>query len=192
MLPIAIGNDLVDLQDPHCINKHLNTRFLSKVCSEQEIAFIERSENAHVTLWSMWAIKEATYKALKKSLSQLTFVPVRFICNETFSECSWNGYTCVVDLQVNSNYVHALACTSGSKVLERVLKVVERVEPDEDPSQAVRKAAQVLLHNQGYPHAKITTNQSGIPKIILDGESSWDVTLSHDGRYVAAAVVSLT
>src|ERR1700748_1252649 len=83
-----IGNDVVDLGDPANQNKHKDSRFLVKVCSEEEQRLLKLEKNSHSLLWTFWAIKEASYKALKKQFDGVRFIPPQYKCTK-ISEDEW-------------------------------------------------------------------------------------------------------
>ena len=58
-----IGNDIIDLSYAAKTSSWQHPRFLDKLFSSFEIEMIETSENKFVSIWKLWAMKEAGYKA---------------------------------------------------------------------------------------------------------------------------------
>ncbi len=71
-----LGNDVVDLTTD--TEKHLNQRFINRVLSFEEKTYLNHSLNENTFLWSLWACKEASYKACQKLNKQLLFSPSQF------------------------------------------------------------------------------------------------------------------
>ena len=78
-----IGNDIIDLKDRDSQGKASQERFLKRVCSLEERFLVQKSLNPHIALWQFWAMKEATYKALKKKDSSTLFIPPLFVCHQS-------------------------------------------------------------------------------------------------------------
>lgn len=67
--PVILGNDVVDLTDPRCLGKASDRRFLRRVFAPAEVAAILDSPTPDLTLWQLWAAKEAAFKAVSRLLS---------------------------------------------------------------------------------------------------------------------------
>ena len=74
----TLGNDIIDLSQPDIFTKHSDQRFLQRVFSIQEQAAIQNSKNSSHVLWSIWAAKEAAYKACQKQNLDLIFAHKKF------------------------------------------------------------------------------------------------------------------
>ena len=74
-----IGNDLVDLLDPQAQDKWQNPRFLARMCTLEEQQLVLRSSNPHRSLWTLWACKEAAFKAIKKEMESARFIPNQYV-----------------------------------------------------------------------------------------------------------------
>lgn len=71
-----LGNDVVDLTVDK--DKHLNQRFINRVLTGNERTMLAQSPDKNLFLWSLWATKEACYKACQKTDNQLLFSPSNF------------------------------------------------------------------------------------------------------------------
>lgn len=56
----------------------MDSRYLKKTLTDEEIEIIHLSQNPDRALWSFWACKEAAYKVLEKSRHVDSFIPCRW------------------------------------------------------------------------------------------------------------------
>jgi hypothetical protein len=59
----------------------MDSRFLKKILTDDEIEIVNLSQNSDMALWSLWACKEAAYKVIKKSHNTDSFIPRRWSVN---------------------------------------------------------------------------------------------------------------
>lgn len=179
-----IGNDIVDLNEPQAQGKAAQDRFLSRVCSVEEKIFVRESVNPHATLWALWAMKEATYKAAKKEDEKTRFIPTDFVCS--YSSNGWSCRGASIKLIVTKEFVHAIA-TLG---IPSSAELIYEIKMDGD----VRGLALEILERRGYFNCAIIREEKGglllPPRIVQNGDvlKEVDLSLSHDGRYLAAAL----
>lgn len=209
-----IGNDIVDLKDGDAQGKCKNLRFLAKVCRKEELHLIAGSNDPHEMLWTLWAIKEASYKAMEGWLhgqrsgqkEKLSFWPPHFHCfpadegEGALWHCRYRHLCCHVFVEKNANYVHAIALVVvpphqiNPEELERLVSGVEEVAVDAklgaDPfyvSMRTRDLALRLARDAGIDADSI----AGRPPQLYCKEAAIKearVSLSHDGNYVAVAL----
>lgn len=137
-------------------------------------------------LWSLWAAKEATFKAVSREHPGTVFSPVRF---EVLPEPGQNSATVVfrgihvpVTWVQGPDWVHALA----GEDLPGLGSAVEKGDAAEDESLAVRAFAARLLAGAGAGRVE------GRPPLFrLETGGDIPVSLSHDGPYLAVAFRSL-
>jgi phosphopantetheinyl transferase len=63
---LHVGIDVVDLRHPRCAGKADDERFTSRVLSDTEMGALAVADDANITLWRLWAAKEAAYKVVSK------------------------------------------------------------------------------------------------------------------------------
>lgn len=63
-----VGNDVVDLRDPRCLDKVSDERFLNRIFTEAEARDLKAAPSPHQALWLRWAAKEAAFKVVTKLL----------------------------------------------------------------------------------------------------------------------------
>lgn len=199
-----VGNDVVDLRDPANAGKSKNSRFLKKILTDTEIEFIKKMERPVAALWSLWACKEAAYKVKIKSFPDILFIPRRWqvVFNKLQSEYS-EGEVIIpgkgsvyIRLFSNNQYVHCVGADSFD-VLDQVIWSVEALpeEKEINPSLFLRdRLGKKLAKNLSLNFHDIRIRRTKIngefqqPRIYVGGkETDIDISLSHDGRFVAYA-----
>ena len=108
-----VGNDIVDLTDPRVDRAASQERFLDRIFTPPERAWADAADRRTRALWTLWAGKEAGFKAVSKALGHPpVFVHDRFevqledFCSGTVRYDDW-----VMMLRVEhfEDAVHALA-----------------------------------------------------------------------------------
>lgn len=75
---MRLGNDIVDWAAPAARGKVGDARFVRRVFTPRETAWIHAAPEPERTLWAIWAAKEAAFKALAKLRSGVRFSPRAF------------------------------------------------------------------------------------------------------------------
>ena len=198
-----VGNDVVDLKEPANAGKSRDSRFLKKILTDAEIEYVKNADNPDMELWSLWACKETAYKVIRKYLSETAFVPRRWqtVLNKTHSEYSEGEVVILgkdgvyIRLFSNRDYIHCVGADNLT-VLDKLIRSVECLPKEEtNPSffsryclvQSIAKHFSLNSHE-----IKIRrTKQSGDlqpPRVYVGGKKAdIDISLSHDGRFVACA-----
>lgn len=118
-----MGNDIVDLSLPAAKDKYLDQRFLQRVFTQAEQCCIVNSSAKNKLLWSIWAAKEASFKAGKKFLPPLVFAHKAFYVapdtltkfnlmsdrEEFYGELYYQDLRFLIRWQWNLNVVSSLA-----------------------------------------------------------------------------------
>jgi hypothetical protein len=76
-----VGNDVVDFAAPGNLGKSGDTRFCGRVFTAEERALIAGAARPDALLWTIWAAKEAAYKAVSRGDPAVCSVPHRYIIN---------------------------------------------------------------------------------------------------------------
>ena len=202
----CVGNDVVDLREPANIWKSRDSRFLKKILTNAEIEIVKNAERSDEALWSFWACKETAYKFIKKTFPGIAFLPRRWpvTFGKTKSKKS-DGLVKVPDtgdvyirLFSNPDYIH---CVGSDKltVPDKIICGVENLPDEEtDPSlfsrfclaQSLAKRFSLNLHQIKIKRTR-TKGELQPPCVYIDGrKTDIDISLSHDGRFVAYALVS--
>jgi phosphopantetheinyl transferase (holo-ACP synthase) len=194
---MLVGNDIVDLDDPDNLRAPRHPRFVERVLTERERDVLAGADDPHLLLWSFFAAKEAAYKVLVKlgespGLGYRRLEVAPDLTSVRFADR-------VVELRIDRGpgFVHALAAQGG---VASMRAAVEPAPPGVTPSVAVRDlATRLFAPLVGAPAEEIevvreTTLESwdGLapPSLRHSGRAlTIDVSLSHDGRFVAACAL---
>jgi phosphopantetheinyl transferase (holo-ACP synthase) len=183
----SVGNDIVWLADPANRGRHADRRLLGRILTPPERVLVENAGEADRVLWSLWAAKEAAYKAWSRTFPGKPFSPATF---EVVPEGPWADFLTSAEVRHQgdcfpvawshgSDWVHAVAGRDQESLFARV----ETGTGDE--SEAVRALAVGCLVAAGWPEGTI---EGRPPRYRIAGrESGVDLSLSHDGPYWAVA-----
>lgn len=196
-----VGNDVVDLDDPDIASSHLRDRFVERVCDPAERARVRSASDPKVLLWTMFAAKEAAYKVLVKLGCAPGFAHRRLGVAADLRSVRFEGVRLRlwIDRRVDGA-VHAVASTGARAPLSDVRRVAFTTGgPRADAGVAARRLACVrVARSVGRPAAALAIERApleeswdgfGPPVLLCDGRPcpGADVSLSHDGRFVAFA-----
>ena len=198
-----VGNDVVDLTLEGSVQKFQDRRFLERVFTWEERQIIHSADYPDVVLWGFWAAKEASFKLIKKLNDGVVFSPQNIVVQgnpetDPTGQAILGPYVVAVTWTGGVGWVHALATqpTRSSNCLFRVESrpSQQNFEQSFSESAEVRALAQRLLAEIGWPSTRIERARRP------DGRLQWptvfagstglpvDVSLSHDGSYLAAAI----
>jgi phosphopantetheine--protein transferase-like protein len=76
-----VGNDIVDLADPDGQLESYDDRFVSRVCSQDEIDFLDHAEEPESFFWQIWTAKETAFKIYQRLSPRESFQPKHFEVN---------------------------------------------------------------------------------------------------------------
>ena len=193
------------------MKKSMDSRFLKKILTDEEIEIVNLAQNTDTALWSLWACKEAAYKVIKKSCNDDNFTPRRWSVNvklqSTKHPSSYRkGYVTIpgrdvvyVRLFSHPSYVHCIGADSLS-ALDHLSWGIDILPLREDgqsdnPSSFVRQClasglARFLNLNSGEITIKRIKKGALLqpPEVYIGGKrAAMDISLSHDGRFIAYA-----
>jgi phosphopantetheinyl transferase (holo-ACP synthase) len=153
------------------------------VLTAKERLLVQVSHDPDRMLWSLWAAKEAAFKALSRQNSAMVFSPVRLEVDPNpggpTALVAFEGRTLSVIWTQGPGWVHAVVSSDQSLVKAEVER---RVLPG-DESEDVRRLAVQALRRAGYPAGSI----EGSPPVYRWSTDQVLVSLSHDGPYAAVA-----
>jgi phosphopantetheine--protein transferase-like protein len=202
----GVGNDVVDLKDPENIGKSRDDRFLGRVFTAGERELIASVPSPDTLLWSLWAAKEAAYKAVSSADPAVCSIPHRYrvvleaedatrkIIRLAGKVITPRGEL-VLEVAVSADWVHALAA-GAEEALKRLCRRVKRLEGRKgavNPSAFVRGALlREIARRLDCPVGDLSVVKNpdglGAPRILFRGDLlAAEVSLSHDGRFAAFA-----
>jgi phosphopantetheinyl transferase (holo-ACP synthase) len=191
-----VGNDVVDLDDPDNLRAPLHPRFRERVLCEPERAALTRSDDPHALIWSFFAAKEAAYKLLVKLGESPGLGYRRIQVMPGLGSVRFAQHVLALRVVRGHGFVHAIAgFVAGVSV------AVERAPRDSTPGAAVRQLA------LGIAARLVGARANELEVVREEALESWDglspprlrrsdrralpvdLSLSHDGRWIAAAVL---
>ena len=114
-----IGNDIVDLQLAKVQSNWMRPRYLEKICTKTELAFIQKSLNPALEIWKLWSRKEAAYKIYNRETGIRGFFPWKIVCSLRKNTVENDTDFVIIDTEkyftktiVNSEYVYTIAAKS--------------------------------------------------------------------------------
>lgn len=204
----CIGNDVVDWKHPANSNKSRDFRYLKKILTNVEIEIVYNSENPDKVLWSLWACKETAYKAIRKSSAGFSFLPRQWPVRLNGGDKMFTDGEVIIP-GVNTVFVRLFYLPEGCihcvgvdnrADLHEVIWGTESLpecasgENNEPSSFArkclVRKLAGIYKLNFRQLEVRRAKEAGELqpPKLYYGNrETSFDISLSHDGKFVAYA-----
>jgi len=196
-----VGNDVVDLKEPGNIGKSKNLRFLKKILTDAEIEWVRKADDPDAALWRFWAAKETAYKVIRKLSGEATFLPRRWpvVLREMHRELHEGtvivgGQEIFFSCRSDEDYLHCVG-SDDADVLRKSIKGVAFLSEDRrrDPSGYGRYCLIKSVAEQGLAERrqiavrrKKKNGELQPPQLyIADRKSSMDISLSHDGRWIA-------
>ena len=210
----GVGNDVVDLKDPANRGKSGDERFLDRVCTVEEREMLDGARSPDPLLWSLWAAKEAAYKAVSRGDPSVSSVPRRYPVHLDPPRSHLDGGGAdeaegpltgrvitprgevALRVTVTAEYVHALAAGSEAD-FAGIIQRVDRMDGVGDLGDASAQVRTRLLtdisRRLGCPIADLEVRKeppgSDAPRVFLRGRPlAAEVSLSHDGRFCAFAL----
>lgn len=208
-----IGNDIVDFRIDE--KKYQNQRFIQRILTRQEQSHLAQSKNPNHFLWSLWAAKEACFKALQRNQSELRFSPISYrlsdatlenlLCSEKIEYLTGQIYFEQQNLSLKYHWteatvVHCIVC-EYDKYWPQVNSLVSHrpnLSTYQQQSHCVRDLAQKLLkkHHIEADIIRPTLAMPGYEKpgapILINPRNqtplSHIISLSHDNDYLAVAL----
>jgi phosphopantetheinyl transferase (holo-ACP synthase) len=187
----VVGNDVVDLADPHISEHHRRERFVSRVCAREEREWVDTA----LDLWSLFAAKEAAYKALVKLGCSPGFGHREIRVEPGLRAVRWRGQWLELSITHNEQYVHAVAWSGRGG--QPPLTKIARAQPAGDAVRAL--LCDLVAEAIGCRSAELQVVRDpvagawdgfGPPRIERRGAPiAADVSLSHDGPFVAVAAI---
>jgi phosphopantetheinyl transferase (holo-ACP synthase) len=193
----GVGNDVVDLTEPDNRGKSGNDRFLSRVFTARERRLIAQAAVPDTLLWSLWAAKEAAYKAVSGgdpggNRLLVCSIPRRYpvylngesLAGTNVAAAGAEGRLTgrvitpqgemALRITVAEDYVHALAAGADADfagIIQRVDRMGEVGNPG-DPSAFVRgRLLAAISHHLDYPiddlSVRTDPSGSGAPRVFL-------------------------
>lgn len=212
-----IGNDVIDLRAAHNRGRADHARLLARVLTANERAQLLADDGGDAGFALLWSAKEAAYKALKKARPTLVFAPGRWqvdCASLRMTDATHHGRvqmdadTCIaVSWQCRPHWLHCVATFGPTpEQLDSAVRTLAESTPQQPFSASelasfsrtesahVRELARQLLAAHGIHDIEIVRMGDGAakqpPQVFAAGVplTHIELSLSHDGDYVAAAI----
>jgi phosphopantetheinyl transferase (holo-ACP synthase) len=191
-----LGNDVVDLGDPETRPGARHPGFDARVFTPEERAWLSAAPDPERLRWSLWAAKEAAYKCLKKLAPDTRFSPVRFAVRletDRIGSVECAGRRLRVALFREGDALHAVATDAADperEVLRGLAALPAEPDPEHASQEARRLARETGAAGLGCPAEQLEIAREGRrPRLLRRGGlTELDLSLSHHGRFVAAAL----
>jgi phosphopantetheinyl transferase (holo-ACP synthase) len=192
------------------MKKSGDLRYLKKILTTAEIEFVAGADNPEVALWSFWACKETAYKIIKKSEDETSFLPRLWTVQSKKSEKKQKEFEVILPgkeaistrLFLTRNYVHCIGADNLS-ALDKIICGVDQL-PDADAENIIEPSlfARRCLASALADYFHLNYRNIEIRREKREGELHppcvhymgkkypVDISLSHDGRFVAYAFYS--
>ncbi len=211
-----VGNDLVDLQAVGSEGKADDYRFVARVLTKKELASLSLIQLKRLRdrfFWQLWAAKEAAYKVMKKEDPDLFFSHSQYEVDVAGGVVQFKQFSLPTRWSFSEHWVHCVCVSDQSLFSDKKLMVAvqakseirydpedfhayERISVHSHESGQVRQLAKDLLLKNGHDSFQIVRRSLGArfapPELWFHGKKlpAWDLSLSHDGEYVAACLVN--
>ncbi|MFN8095227.1 MAG: 4'-phosphopantetheinyl transferase superfamily protein [Vicinamibacteria bacterium] len=197
---IAVGNDVVDLEDPESRLDSLHPRWVERVFAPEEkdaLAACATPLARQRLHWALWAAKESAFKARRRLDRSAVFSPREAVVvlpglpdgDGVVAGHAHDGEAaCAVEVRFGGSWVHAVAV--GANGADGLLRGVASLDGEPGPAArafaAERIGAALGLGRRGL-------RIDGRPPVAFADDRPVDgcVSLSHHGRFVAFAFAGL-
>ncbi len=174
-----IGNDIIDWHIAKSQYHKLRPRCLEKLFNAFEIDLILKSNSPLKSFWTLWSIKESTYKAWQRATDSAPVFNPKSIKINSFnkvfeniaSSVSINSFDLCIHTEITTDYIYSYV---ASKIYcNKIFRVDE---------YSVFKG---LLEQKNYA---IVKSDTGIPSVLnKNNKQNAPLSISHDGQFVAIA-----
>ncbi len=191
-----MGNDIVDLQDARIASNWQRPRYLEKIFTPQERAWIQQANQPDMRVWMLWSAKESAYKLSRQLGAERAYAPKSLRIRDWTQESATNYrlqlLTEQAELTVHTTlghtFVHSVALLDENPNWQAEILNLSGTHEEKRKQlreQVCQRVAEADSRVGGETY-RIVKNESEIPQLWL-GETQLDIvlSLSHHGRYGA-------
>lgn len=190
-----VGNDVVDLGDPDNQASFGRPGYVERVCTPAERRAVEAAADPERTFWALFAAKEASYKLLVKLGEEPGLAHRSIEVAPDFGSARYHDHDLRLTVEHTEGWVHALSSLGPSAPRFEVVALPPHARASAAGRELLCRIAATVL---GVPGATLSIERRPSPR-SYDGfepprlcqagvPTGIDVSLSHDGNYVAAAL----
>lgn len=197
----VIGNDIVDLITAAKESNWQRRGFLDKVFTNSEQDLIDAAVNPFETVWRLWSMKEAAYKAYVQQTGERFYNPKKLLTSiesDNQGEVNIAGISFIAQTEVSKAYVHTVCTQKEQKVssytppqlathFSRVLRVKKSTQSLETKQACLEAIASYYsLH---VDHLQFIKDHNKVPKVhVKEKDYPLAVSISHHGSFGAFAI----
>lgn len=187
-----IGNDIIDLNFAHVNSRWQEQRFLDKLFSQDEQAFILNNELRFQNTWRLWSMKESAYKIHSRTFTPSIFNPKSYRCRVS---CGTTGIVSFDNFRVNtttifnSNIIYTTASFQEPCLTEYF--EFEQLSQADNSKELRKKAIQAFGQIKSVPETDISIfkDDFGVPQFYIKEKTQRQLlTLTHHGNYGGFAI----
>jgi len=190
-----VGNDVVDLGDPDNRESFARPGYVERVCTPAERRVLEAAEDPERLFWCFFAAKEAAYKLLVKLGEEPGLSHRRIEVAADLGSSRYDDREIALSVGHADSWVHALASIGPAAPRFEVSELGEHARASAAGRDLLCRMASEVLGVSGdalsVERRPSATSYDGFepPRLCEKGvPTGLDVSLSHDGRFVAAAL----
>ena len=194
-----IGNDIVCLQTAAQKSNWQRRGFLKKVFTDDEIHLINASSEKNQTVWRLWSMKEAAYKAYVQQTSDTFLNPKKIQCQfncDKKGSATINSNTYFIETSANSAYIHSIASNSNHLSQDyQIVKFSDQFNTSKSYQIQSSETYQALLKfyaektNNSADKLNVCKNKLEIPKLVVNNTIQREaVSISHHGCFGAFVI----
>ncbi len=206
-----VGNDIVDLKDFHARGKAGDFRFVERVLTLDEQMQLINSDNPNSLIWAFWSAKETAFKAISKSYPDVSSAPRRYAVsfdsaknNLTSGSVATPHGIVNVTITFNNDYVHCFGVGDNCEISNKIEFGICDIGDDlrKNPLEHAKTESRMVREFTKNRIASClmispleidiirpeTPNGKAPPEVYINRKKTHiDISLSHDGRFVAYA-----
>ncbi len=188
-----IGNDIIDLSAAIVNSRWQEQRFLDKLFSNEEQAFIMADENRFQNIWRLWSMKESAYKIYARTQKSPIFNPKSFkskIHSEITGTVSFKGHILNTTTFYDLGVIYTTANIQNKIQFNHYLRL-EANSQVEKTLHLREKAIQAFADLKSISKKVISIEKSpnGVPYFLINDVLQNDaLTLTHHGNYGGFAI----
>lgn len=209
-----VGNDIVDLTDVDGQLETYGGRFVSRVCTGDEMGFVDSAQNPEEIFWQIWTAKETAFKIYQRLNPGESFKPKYFEVNLLTCLVTHSGCKIEVKWDKTCDYVFCAGHLEKDSVPKKIFSSISALNQIEQNSSihlteseqksaqtpescAVRILAKTLLSqtlNLDWADTEIIRrpipHDWAPPEIRYKGRllDRANLSLTHHGRFFACTI----
>ena len=183
-----IGNDIVNLTIVNAESNWKRKGYLNKIYSSTEQELIASSLHPDEMVWTLWSMKEASYKANNRITKIREYAPSKIFCSiHLVSENIYYGFTNYNDLKFHTrtyvckDYIHTIALYD-SECFKDVKEMIIKDYP-------VNYIDYVHKNNYLALSESITKDEFGVPNLYNSlTNTTRPISISHHGNLLSIVI----